>query len=60
MRGGKRENAGRKPVDGEVRVTLNARVRPETLRLIREGRGERSIGQYIDSIVAQADNVRSL
>lgn len=50
-RGGKRENAGRKPVDGVARVTLNARVNPDTLRLIRERKGEMSVGQYIDELV---------
>ena len=49
--GGKREGAGRKPIDNR-RVTLNARVLPSTLTSLRQmsERDNKSIGAIIDDL----------
>lgn len=50
--GGKREGAGRKPIDNR-RVTLNARVLPSTLTTLRQkaDEGGISLGAVIDRLV---------
>lgn len=51
-RGGKRRGAGRKemPTD-KKRVTLNARIMPNTMARIDKNRGNLSRGKYIDSLL---------
>ena len=47
-RGGARPNAGRKAIDGK-RVTVTARVKPDTLTILREMRASGiSIGDLLD------------
>lgn len=51
-RGGQRKGAGRKQIEkAKKRVTLNARILPDTLARIDKNRGKLSRGKYIDSIV---------
>lgn len=51
-RGGKRKYAGRKEMPADKkRITLNARILPDTLARIDKNRGKLSRGKYIDSIV---------
>ena len=49
-RGGRRSNAGRKPMGDKARVTLSVRVKPETLRYIvqRAAADGISKGELID------------
>ena len=51
-RGGKRKGAGRKLIEkSKKRITLNARILPDTLARIDKNRGKLSRGRYIGSIV---------
>ena len=51
-RGGQRKGAGRKLIEkAKKRVTLNARIMPDTMARIDKNRGKLSRGKYIDSIV---------
>ena len=51
-RGGQRKGAGRKLIEkAKKRVTLNARIMPDTMARIDKNRGKLSRGRYIDSIV---------
>ena len=51
-RGGQRKGAGRKQIEeNKKRVTLNARIMPDTLARIDKNRGKLSRGKYIDSII---------
>ena len=51
-RGGQRKGAGRKQIEkAKKRVTLNARIMPDTMARIDKNRGKLSRGRYIDSIV---------
>lgn len=49
-RGGRRSNAGRKPMGDKARVTLSVRVKPETLRYIAQRAAADGIskGELID------------
>ena len=51
-RGGQRKGAGRKQIEkAKKRITLNARILPDTMARIDKNRGKLSRGRYIDSIV---------
>lgn len=50
MRGGARKGAGRKAPDG-ARVSITARVSPQTAEALRRLKGEQSLGRLIDKIV---------
>jgi hypothetical protein len=50
-KGGPRPNAGRRPKGEAKRVKLSLRLAPQTLELIDARRGERSRGEYLDSLV---------
>lgn len=51
-RGGQRKGAGRKQIEKDKkRVTINARVLPDTMACIDKNRGKLSRGKYIDSII---------
>jgi hypothetical protein len=50
-RGGRRPNAGRKPKGRFKRVRLSVTVEPETLSLLDRVRGDRSRGQYLDTLM---------
>ena len=51
-RGGQRKGACRKQIEkAKKRVTLNARIMPDTMARIDKNRGKLSRGRYIDSIV---------
>lgn len=50
MRGGKREGAGRKAPNG-TRVSITARVSPQTRDILQQIQGEQSLGGTIDRIV---------
>ena len=49
-RGGKREGAGRKAPNG-ARVSICARVSRQTAEVLRDLKGEQSLGRLIDKIV---------
>jgi hypothetical protein len=58
-KGGPRPNAGR-PLKGEAkRVKLSLRLAPQTLELIDARRGERSRGEYLDSLVLADQSLSS-
>lgn len=50
-KGGRRPNAGRRPKGGVKRVKLSLTLAGQTLELIDARRGERSRGEYLDSLV---------
>lgn len=49
-RGGKRKGSGRPKVK-DKRVTLNARVHPETKKRANKNKGNKSLGKYLDEII---------
>lgn len=51
-RGGQRKGAGRKQIEKDKkRITLNARIMPDTMARIDKNRGNLSRGRYIDSLL---------
>jgi hypothetical protein len=50
-KGGRRPNAGRRPLGAARRVGLNTTVKNQTLELIDERRGTRSRGRYLDDLL---------
>jgi hypothetical protein len=50
-KGGSRPNAGRRPKGEAKRVKLSLTLEGRTLALIDQRRGERSRGEYIDSLI---------